>query len=1319
LQNAHDPAATGSFLIRGNMSSDLDTLPTYLAIPLAALDREDNPRVRLHMLVDVAEIAVRWSVVLNLAELVYVGGGTLSTSVADAIRGLVAQPTLGKWLAMLAELARARPTQQRTPDAFVLHSLVEPLVRPRGGNVETSLYELRNHLAHGAGVSSKVARDLVDAHLPTVDALVRAVGAVTQNCDILAVEGDRVWNLRGVKPAICALDERLFGRDDGPWLVLEDRILPLQPLATFAQVRVVSPDGELVNRGDNHFAQMYTRGFDDRLTYNPLGYEDCCFSEVREVAGFRKLFQLTAAQPRQRPGIGWDAFLREARAMRGDLVGRTRELATLKEWCKAKQKLGGAWIGWVGGGPGFGKSMLMACLAVDASNGRTGVYYHRFRSGDARNSRADFLDLLRQGLHAWLSTRASSPPAEKSYDLAALEADVLARLGLISALAPSTPGAEPPHFLVIVDGIDEVVSYDPEFPALLRGLAVPGTTWIVAGRPEHGLPDRLGSERLDILFQPSLPRMSSVDIRWMLLKGLGKAAYDLVRRDQDAGDMADNPIVNRVTASADGLPLYVHLFLQDVLRGSRSLDDRTLPQGLPAYFRAMIERMGLSDKARDLPLLVSLLARAEEPLDESTLATLLLVGEAGGASTRKARVDDALAFGRMLLRRAPTPEGVEGWALYHKSFRDEIAITPGLAGVREEAAHALARLAEQWATLEGNPRNHAFRRGNGYALALHTMDGRAAVLRRLLDRNYLIARVEALGPATVRGMVEDVVLIERAGGAAIEPFLTHLAMAAGPSHPRPMVSAVVEACIATLSHLEALQAAPRAPDLPLLVRDMLLTLCNHRDAGVQAIATLGLMRMVRVDSQRPIYFAVQQRLAADALWWFLPRPARLWPPSALRWRLEPLAMLMLGVFLDNSQDEEIRRELLTVAGGLLSRLPMLRPLIWVGSGLLEKIVVAMPEDYGTVNLAELKVFKDALQEDGRFAGLLHELVGFVDPRAGTMEELRAVALKVVACLEEHPSTLVNIPFEHPLLARAIASEDPEKALELAHEVWVLTNKEATVGVIGQDFVYFLRMVSLGRAMHRRPRLDEKWHRLAVEASEHFYFKNKATFHGTGGRTYTPGCLIAVFPLLFSEAPEAGKKLMDKLVRDAWPASPEGQHGRDVERRCRPDAIMLRVIEINSVEYGTWDPHARAAALYGLEQVLARHQYIDAYGWAALGTILARMRAYFDPADVDDLLDRVDERASSRARQAMATVTVEDGIGILIGLRAEAFTVSVLGAPPGDDSLRHEWVEVLRLLVRPTTLTTTLRELAERFARLLETAVAPSGSAAPSAPDRAA
>ena len=91
-------------------------------------------------------------------------------------------------------------------------------------------------------------------------------------------------------------------------------------------------------------------------------------------------------------------FIAEAEALAEQLVGRQTESETLTGWIEGLQPwLKRPRVGWLGAGPGFGKSMLMAHVAthfieqVAKNSAQRGLYLHRFRGGDARNNRRAFL----------------------------------------------------------------------------------------------------------------------------------------------------------------------------------------------------------------------------------------------------------------------------------------------------------------------------------------------------------------------------------------------------------------------------------------------------------------------------------------------------------------------------------------------------------------------------------------------------------------------------------------------------------------------------------------------------------------------------------------------------------------------------------------------------------------------------------------------------------------------------------------------------------------------------------------------------------------
>jgi len=781
---------------------ELERLPTFLAHPFAAFCEEAHPRARLYLLADTVEVAVRWLAAVALAEVLGASGGSLPDGLAGRLRDHVERPTLGRWAAIFRALCEGRPARPLlAPGVFDLErTVVGPALEPpgedgSGGTLDTSFLVLRNHAVHGGGLTTAHAAALVERHRERFERFVAAVAGATSGLEVLALDGERTLRLCGLapapvpRPASIPADAR-----EGAYLAGAAGALPLLPIATYGPVRRIAPDGSLEARPDGPAPQLYSRTGERSLWYAPIGRDEP-YAEEPGVEAFRCLFRLDreppagerAAAPAGGEPAGdrfaWDDFLREARVLAEDLVGRREELARLKAWLRGRDARadGVARVAWIAGAPGIGKSMLVARLAADASAARPeqqGVFYHRFRAGDARNSRRAFLRLLLAALDAWEPLRAmtatavaTGPAARDPADGARLLDDVRRRLGAVSGLAPPRPRAPAPRFVVFADGVDEVLALDPDVPSLLRDLALPGTLWVVAGRPERGLDRALEGPGCEAVFPgDGLPAMPPPDIRAMLLEGLGHAKVTLVQRDEDAGgDRVANAFVDRVVERAHGLPLYVHLLLEDLRAGALTVrDEDRLPDGLVAYFDALVERFGLSTLRRDLPLVVSLLARVAEPLDAEGLAVLLAGGPADAPAYRD-RVERALRGGRALLRGVPTKAGPEGVALYHQSFREYVvgrpaepakgaAARPPAAALREvvdEAERLLVRSASWWSDLPaGSLRDHLFRFGTEYALWWQGPAGARAALARLLDFAYLEARVAAL-PGEIADLVAE------------------------------------------------------------------------------------------------------------------------------------------------------------------------------------------------------------------------------------------------------------------------------------------------------------------------------------------------------------------------------------------------------------------------------------------------------------------------------------------------------------------------------------------------------------------------------------
>lgn len=721
-----------------------DDLPTVLSFAWGPYASDRDPRLRLHRMIDAAETAIRWAALVAIAASCE-ADGMLPAPIAARVRDHAERPTLGRWVAILRALDRPHAV---LGDLFrVYREHLHAWCASDGADEYQSLLTLRNMVAHGGGTDTESARRLIAAHERRMEELLAAIVSATGGARVLGVAHGQMWQLHGTTPrstSACALP-------GGVWLDGDGWKLELSPLVTFAPVRRVDDAGELVVVDSSLRVQLYSRMATTLVEYGVYG-PGPSRSFDSAMAGVRRVFRFD--EPRRvnkkTPASDWRDFLEEARTRADDLVGRVSEVTTCKAWVRGD----GAAIGWIAGRPGIGKTMLLDRVATDAANAPPAqrcVVYHRFVAADHRNHRTALLQRLRQALAEWPSLRAITGDAEDDVEGDELVADVLARLGRIAEL-PASPRGGAPRLVVIIDGLDEVMTHDPDVPELIASLAQPRTRWLVAGRDARALA-RCGGAAV---FPAGMPAMTAEDVRAMLMERLGPERYALLARDRSTADGIRNPFVEGVLAAADGLPLYVHWVIMDLEAGRLSVnDERALPQGLTAYYERVLARTGLSDVQRDLPSVIALLARAAEPLDDDMLAGLL-AGERAVDDVWRGRARAALRAAGSILRPAATVDGSEGHQLYHESFREHLVASSAMRGTLAEAAAQLIGLSARCRTIASVAlRRHLLRHGLRYALDLGSDADREAALARLVSFTDLFDRLDGLPAGDVGRLLGD------------------------------------------------------------------------------------------------------------------------------------------------------------------------------------------------------------------------------------------------------------------------------------------------------------------------------------------------------------------------------------------------------------------------------------------------------------------------------------------------------------------------------------------------------------------------------------
>ena len=723
-----------------------EQLPSYLAIPIQAFLVENNPRVKLQWLVDCAEIAVRWVAALNLAQVLDAHQGILPKKLVKQLRNDIRRPTLGQWLNILRSLGehlyKKKPESSLCPDSFSLHEQAfDPLFKKEdsGGNLSNSLLVLRNNLAHGLGMSDTAAQIHLQNHTQLLLQLLQKVSEATQSLRVYYVSANGTQEIHGVTPQTTPpekLPNPLREVESGTWLFnpSSEQKIKIYPLAHYDYVHHINAQGLLEPMGNEHAVQLYQGMQKKHVAYVPIGRDESITLHTN-LDAFTQLFQLNPEPDKSKAtsiGIAWDAFLEEASSVAADLVGRKKERGIIHQWLHERdtRKDGVIPLGVVFGSPGMGKSLLMASIVHDlrlqSGNEARNLYYHRFRAGDTRNSWSAFLDGLQAALYEWgrlPPNDASNDDADENFNDAIQTQRLKKRLQQIAEVAM---GEQVLRFIIVIDGLDEVLPLERRIMHKLQDLAVPGSVWLLAGRPEQAIKTAIDKNKCnELLGDQGLDKMSQTEIREMLLKRLppgSKAKENLILKDVYVGDKPSNEFIERLAGASEGLPLYVHYVLQDIMDGKVKIEDnQSLPAGLDAYYNEVVGRLGISDIASDVPKIIAALALAKEPLTEIALAQILADTDEQSECEEfyLPAVSKAIPSIDSLLRLSPTPEDKLGYSLYHQSFRDFVLSEGSTIARNVKKTHKIfCNLAAIWDELPADTgiRNHLFRWGVRYAL---------------------------------------------------------------------------------------------------------------------------------------------------------------------------------------------------------------------------------------------------------------------------------------------------------------------------------------------------------------------------------------------------------------------------------------------------------------------------------------------------------------------------------------------------------------------------------------------------------------------------
>jgi tetratricopeptide (TPR) repeat protein len=608
-------------------------------------------------------------------------------------------------------------------------------------SVDDSFGALRNVLSHGGGLTKSVTTRLLTVWRSRFATLVEGATWLAEVAFVVKKSPGSLGVLRGPSPQAIPYSPNDYPAVEGAFrspndvvLVRGDRVLSLWPFKLYGPPQLTS----IVMSTGQPVPLVYSRRGEVRLRFTPVGSEDACESEADEKTfdAFRELFRLDDATPEGlTPNFAVRGFDTELRRDAERLIGRSTELDRLRKLVASTPQ----GIIWISGPAGIGKSYVVARLTADLLDEMPRaelVLPFRFRAGDDRCSRDSFVRYAVERLEAW----SEMPRADDGAPTTSVHGkNSIVRLRSLLSRRPR------PRVLFVLDGLDEIAGRDPHFvaevPLALRQL---GVIWICAGRQERGLADVFTPDNSVLTFPGGLPPIARDDIRAMLLERIGRLRDKILRQDHENGGRILNPFVERVTEAAGGLPLYVNYVIGDIVSGRLNILDagKDLPPSLEAYHEILLSRYAVGTLQQLVTPLVTTLAVAKEPVTDAFLTAVLghrlLVPEGDRALSL---VRQGLSGIAPLLRRAQTPEGGEGYAIFHQSFRQHVLESDTTRDAALLSARALCDYCAKW------PEH-----GNGYALRHYA--------EHLLDSNRLgdvfaLVRDEVFRQAQMRAFPTD------------------------------------------------------------------------------------------------------------------------------------------------------------------------------------------------------------------------------------------------------------------------------------------------------------------------------------------------------------------------------------------------------------------------------------------------------------------------------------------------------------------------------------------------------------------------------------
>jgi hypothetical protein len=300
---------------------------------------------------------------------------------------------------------------------------------------------------------------------------------------------------------------------------------------------------------------------------------------------------------------------------------------------------------------------------------------------------------------------------------------------------------------------------------------------------------------------------------------------------------------------------------------------------------------------------------------------------------------------------------------------------------------------------------------------------------------------------------------------------------------------------------------------------------------------------------------------------------------------------------------------------MAARVWWLKPVLWLVPKVANVLWATLPGSHIPVNLAELEEYKKYMAQRHGLSNAVNEMIDFFDPAHGTSEQF-IQALRHLEGEPLSPEACMGFNTSSPAWTSRVLAGD-ESILEAVYQ---LRQHMPPDHFLHQDFMFWIRIVQVGRRLTDQAPLGDLW-RIRIEAAvRKFFYDQHGIFRGSH-QIFVIGGMNAGIIFLVHQQGHGRLALLDELI--AWSATGEAgmRQWPETPPERQPAALLMYILELTGVESGLTNPLSRQTVFFGIRCFLKHGPKLDDVLWDRLATILVR-RSVYTPDEVAHFMDEI-------------------------------------------------------------------------------------------------